>query len=394
MGKYNYELGGEDRYKTEIYEDHAEDEKIANKIDDEMLAKELNNPAKERIINECAIRWSELNNETKNGNSSKSILKEMEKLRKKIMVEVFSLYQKSYKRTTERYVGKDIDDFIIINSKGDKISSMKFYKFLDNSVNVNSSSCYDAEKNDNYVAYFRKIIKLRSKESKKEIKIKKEKEEKIKTVPLYAMNEDGEEYLVTDTKEVSDRYEQHSEEGYIKLLVPAMRLCEIFIRNRKDSENKKVKWWLFFRVQYTFEIIKEIERIKTCYIPPPKLKRTEINSSENITPQELEVYCDRNEEFYLLKKKNHEIYRNMRLVMVKILKEGNIEDFSDMFDITRRCLRIGIDLEKGKEKYVEEGVAKDDEYPGDTFSKYKYDNCMKIYRSAIEYALKSRLLTY
>ena len=111
-----------------------------------------------------------------------------------------------------------------------------------------------------------------------------------------------------------------------------------------------------------------------------------------MTPQELEEYCACNEEFYVFKKKNYEIYRNMRLALVEILKEGNIEDFTNMLDIVRRCLRSGVNLNK-RQEYIAEGLAKDDEYSEDDVSRTTINKYVKFYKEEIMKALKSDQLT-
>ena len=283
-------------------------------------------------------------------------------------------------------------DMITINRHGVKIAVEKFYNFLCKTVSTKSSSGYDANQNDNYLAYFRTILNMRSKDSKQEIERKRKKEEKVQIVPLYAHNKEGEEVLLTDIMQISDGGEQYTEEGYIKLLVPVMRLCEINLRNSNLTDNKKKKRWLFYRMHYTFDIVKGIEEIKTCYIPPSELIRTEENPHENMTSQELEVYCRDNEEFSVFKKKNYEIYRNMRLALVEIMKEGNAEDFTDMLDIIRRCLREGVNLNK-RQEYLAQGLAKDDEFAGDDVSRSTIHDYVNYYKDDVLKALKSDQLT-
>ena len=378
--------------EDETYDDYTDSEKIANKIDYDMIENNILDPETESKINKLAKRWSDLNQELKVGDWNASKEKEMNFLSMDIISKVFSLYEKSYKRTNENHSGNHKTDMLTINRHGKKIAVKKFYKFLWQTVSTKSSSGYDASRNDNYLAYFRRILNERRKDSKKEIERERKKEEKVKIVPLYVQDRDGEEVLLTDIMQISDGSEQYTEEGYIKLLVPVMRLCEINLRNTNLTDNKKKKRWLFYRMHYTFDIVKGIEEIKTCYIPPSKLTRTEENPHENMTSQELEVYCHDNEEFSVFKKKNYEIYRNMRLALVEIMKEGNAEDFTDMLVIIRRCLREGVNLNK-RQEYLAQGLAKDDEFAEDDVSRTTINKYVKLYKEEILKALKSDQLT-
>ena len=146
-------------------------------------------------------------------------------------------------------------------------------------------------------------------------------------------------------------------------------------------------------MHYTFDIVKGIEEIKTCYIPPSELIRTEENPHENMTSQELEVYCRDNEEFSVFKKKNYEIYRNMRLALVEIMKEGNAEDFTDMLDIIRRCLREGVNLKK-RQEYVGEGIAKDSDYDNEKVNFKTVNRYAQLYKEEILKAIDSDELSY
>lgn len=378
--------------EDEAYDDYTDSEKIANKIDSDMIENNILDPETESKINKLAKRWSDLNQELKAGDWNASKEKEIQDLSIEIITKVFSLYENSFKKTNENNSGKNKTDMITINRHGDKIAVEKFYNFLWQTVSTNSSSGYDANQNDNYLAYFRRMLKVRRKDSKKEIERERKKEEKVKIVPLYVHDKDGEEVLLTDIMQISDGNEQYTEEGYIKLLVPVMRLCEINLRNSNLTDNKKKKRWLFYRMHYTFDIVKGIEEIKTCYIPPSKLIRTEENPHENMTSQELEVYCRDNEEFSVFKKKNYEIYRNMRLALVEIMKEGNAEDFTDMLDIIRRCLREGVNLNK-RQDYLAQGLAKDDEFAGDDVSRTTIHDYVNYYKDDVLKALKSDQLT-
>ena len=378
--------------EDEAYDDYTDNEKIANKIDSDMIENNILDPETESKINKLAKRWSDLNQELKAGDWNASKEKEIQDLSIEIITKVFSLYENSFKKTNENNSGKNKTDMITINRHGDKLAVEKFYNFLWQTVSTNSSSGYDANQNDNYLAYFRRMLKVRRKDSKKEIERERKKEEKVKIVPLYVHDKDGEEVLLTDIMQISDGSEQYTEEGYIKLLVPVMRLCEINLRNSNLTDNKKKKRWLFYRMHYTFDIVKGIEEIKTCYIPPSKLIRTEENPHENMTSQELEVYCRDNEEFSVFKKKNYEIYRNMRLALVEIMKEGNAEDFTDMLDIIRRCLREGVNLNK-RQDYLAQGLAKDDEFAGDDVSRTTIHDYVNYYKDDVLKALKSDQLT-
>ena len=378
--------------EDETYDDYTDSEKIANKIDSDMIENNIRDPEAESKINKLAKRWSDLNQERKAGDWNASKEKEMSVLSMDIISKVFSLYENSYKRTNGNHSGKYETDMITINRNGVKIAVEKFYTFLRDTVSTKSSSGYDASRNDNYLAYFRRILNERRKDSKQEIERKRKKEEKVQIVPLYVHDKEGEEVLLTDIMQISDGGEQYTEEGYIKLLVPVMRLCEINLRNTNITDNKKKKRWLFYRMHYTFDIVKGIEEIKTCYIPPSKLIRTEENPHENMTPQELEMYCRDNEEFSVFKKKNYEIYRNMRLALVEIMKEGNAEDFTDMLDIIRRCLRDGVNLNK-RQDYLVQGLAKDDEFAEDDVSRTTINKYVNLYKKEILEALKSDQLT-
>lgn len=378
--------------EDEAYDDYTDSEKIANKIDSDMIENNILDPETESKINKLAKRWSDLNQELKAGDWNASKEKEIQDLSIEIITKVFSLYENSFKKTNENNSGKNKTDMITINRHGDKIAVEKFYNFLWQTVSTKSSSGYDASRNDNYLAYFRRILNERRKDSKQEIERKRKKEEKVQIVPLYVHDKEGEEVLLTDIMQISDGSEQYTEEGYIKLLVPVMRLCEINLRNSNLTDNKKKKRWLFYRMHYTFDIVKGIEEIKTCYIPPSKLIRTEKNPHENMTSQELEVYCRDNEEFSVFKKKNYEIYRNMRLALVEIMKEGNAEDFTDMLDIIRRCLREGVNLNK-RQDYLAQGLAKDDEFAGDDVSRTTIHDYVNYYKDDVLKALKSDQLT-
>ena len=378
--------------EDETYDDYTDSEKIANKIDSDMIENNIRDPEAESKINKLAKRWSDLNQERKAGDWNASKEKEMSVQSMDMISKVFSLYENSYKRTNGNHSGKYETDMITINRNGVKIAVEKFYTFLRDTVSTKSSSGYDASRNDNYLAYFRRILNERRKDSKQEIERKRKKEEKVQIVPLYVHDKEGEEVLLTDIMQISDGGEQYTEEGYIKLLVPVMRLCEINLRNTNITDNKKKKRWLFYRMHYTFDIVKGIEEIKTCYIPPSKLIRTEENPHENMTPQELEMYCRDNEEFSVFKKKNYEIYRNMRLALVEIMKEGNAEDFTDMLDIIRRCLRDGVNLNK-RQEYLAQGLAKDDEFAEDDVSRTTINKYVNLYKKEILEALKSDQLT-
>ena len=382
-----------EKYKDETLNDYSTDEEPSNISETEMLLEELNNPDKEKLINKQATMWSKLNKEIKKGNCSESIKKEMKTIRDKIMVNVFSLYKKSYETNYETHKGFYTNDMITINKERKKISADKFYGVLVKSLSDSSSSGYDVDKNDNYMAYFRDKIGLRQRMNKKEIERMKEKNKILNPISIYAKNEDDEEYLITDTREISERYEQPLYEGYIKLLVPIMRLCETNLRNSSLTDNKKTKRWLFFRMFYTFDIVKGIEDIKNSYIPPEKLIRTNENNHENITPDDLEAYCDSYEEFNIFKKKNHEIYRNMRLALVEILKEGSIEEFTDLLVIVRRCLKEGVNLKK-RQEYVGEGIAKDSDYDNEEIDPKTVNRYAQLYKKEILKAIDSDELSY
>ena len=382
-----------EKYKDETLNDYSTDEEPSNISETEMLLEELNNPDKEKLINEQATMWSKLNKEIKKGNCSESIKKEMKTIRDKIMVNVFSLYKKSYETNYETHKGFYTTDMITINKERKKISVEKFYGVLVKSLSDSSSSGYDVDKNDNYMAYFRDRIGLRQRMNKKEIERMKEKKKILNPISIYAKNEDDEEYLITDTREISERYEQPLYEGYIKLLVPIMRLCETNLRNSSLTDNKKTKRWLFFRMFYTFDIVKGIEDIKNSYIPPEKLIRKNENNHENITPDDLEAYCDSYEEFNIFKKKNHEIYRNMRLALVEILKEGSIEEFTDLLVIVRRCLKEGVNVEK-RQEYVGEGIAKDSDYDNEKINFKTVNRYAQLYKKEILKAIDSDELSY
>ena len=112
-----------------------------------------------------------------------------------------------------------------------------------------------------------------------------------------------------------------------------------------------------------------------------------------MTSQELEVYCRDNEEFSVFKKKNYEIYRNMRLALVEIMKEGNAEDFTDMLDIIRRCLREGVNLKK-RQEYVGEGIAKDSDYDNEKVNFKTVNRYAQLYKEEILKAIDSDELSY
>ena len=165
--------------EDETYDDYTDSEKIANKIDSDMIENNIRDPEAESKINKLAKRWSDLNQERKAGDWNASKEKEMSVLSMDIISKVFSLYENSYKRTNGNHSGKYETDMITINRNGVKIAVEKFYTFLRDTVSTKSSSGYDASRNDNYLAYFRRILNERRKDSKQEIERKRKKEEKI-----------------------------------------------------------------------------------------------------------------------------------------------------------------------------------------------------------------------
>ena len=109
-----------EKYKDETLKDYSTDEEQSNISETEMLLEELNNPEKEELINKQATMWSKLNKEIKKGNCSESIKKEMKTIRDKIMVNVFSLYKKSYETNYETHKGFYTNDMITINKEEQK----------------------------------------------------------------------------------------------------------------------------------------------------------------------------------------------------------------------------------------------------------------------------------
>ena len=172
-----------------------------------------------------------------------------------------------------------------------------------------------------------------------------------------------------------------------------MKLFETKVRNSVNADKSISKTFMVFRMIFTFDIVNAIEAIKKYNIPLSKLRRTEDNPHENITPEELELYCHSDEEFAFFKKRNYEIYRNMRLALVELLKEGNSEDFKDMLDIIRRCLREGVSLEK-RQEYVAEGLAKDNEYSKEKVSRTTISKYVGLYMEAVKDVLNSGQLYY
>ena len=83
----------------------------------------------------------------------------------------------------------------------------------------------------------------------------------------------------------------------------------------------------------------------------------------------------------------------MRLALVELLKEGNSEDFKDMLDIIRRCLREGVSLEK-RQEYVAEGLAKDNEYSKEKVSRTTISKYVGLYMEAVKDVLNSGQLYY
>lgn len=83
----------------------------------------------------------------------------------------------------------------------------------------------------------------------------------------------------------------------------------------------------------------------------------------------------------------------MRLALVEILKEGSYEEFNDMLDIIRRCLREGVNLEK-RQEYVAEGLTRDNEYSKTEVSRTTISKYVGMYRAAIEEIINSRQLFY
>ena len=76
----------------------------------------------------------------------------------------------------------------------------------------------------------------------------------------------------------------------------------------------------------------------------------------------------------------------------EIMKEGNAEDFTDMLDIIRRCLRDGVNLNK-RQEYLAQGLAKDDEFAEDDVSRTTINKYVNLYKKEILEALKSDQLT-
>lgn len=351
-------------------------------IDGEAYGKKFKNAEKEKKINILAKRWSDLNDNIRSGGNSSGNIKERDFLRDKIISEVFLLYKNSINSANRKYNYKT--DIIWVGKNEVLIDD--FYKVLFTSVNENSKSCYDAGKNDNYMAYLKKLINWRKNNCKTD---------KIETISIDEISEYEEETgnLIIDTKEIADRYQKAKKNRAIELLVLFMRLYEIKIRNNAKKGRKLSKTWIFFRMIYTFDIVNAIEAIKKYNIDPAKLCRKNRNSNENITPEELEIYCEINEEFAYFKKNNYEIHRNIRLVLVEILKEGREEDFKDMLDIIRRCPREGVKFEK-RQEYIKEGLIKDKEYSKTKVSRATVGRYVDLYRKAIKEGIASGQLYY
>ena len=378
----------DDMDENESYEETDLNKVMEEEEKEELLEKSRRDPEAEKNINECARRWSDLNHEIKNGNSSASKMKERDTLGDKICIDVFKLYKKSYAAVNDTCKGKYRNDVIKLNKKGAEIFADKFYDFLFKTMNADSKSCYDANKNDTYLAYLRTILELRGKE--------------VKTDNVeYVDMQDYEKSFGKDSKgkspmEISTEYEEHirpEKNRVIEFLVTFMKLCETKVRNSLNADKSMSKTFMIFRMIFTFDIVNAIEAIKMYNITQSKLHRTENNPHENITPEELELYCQRDEEFAFFKKKNYEIYRNMRLALVEILKEGSYEEFNDMLDIIRRCLREGVNLEK-RQEYVAEGLTRDNEYSKTEVSRTTISKYVGMYRAAIEEIINSRQLFY
>lgn len=396
MSKLNqYDYDRDDFYyddNDDMGEDESYEETELNEVleedNEEQLEKSRRNPEAEKNINECARRWSDLNHEIKNGNNSASKLKERKTLGDKICIDVFNLYKKSYADVNDTCKGKYRNDVIKLNKKGAEIFADKFYDFLFSTMNADSKSCYDANKNDTYLAYIRTILELRSKEVKTD---------NVEFVEI----QDYERSYGKDSKgkspvQISEDYEdsiRQEKNRVIEFLITFMKLFETKVRNSVNADKSISKTFMVFRMIFTFDIVNAIEAIKKYNIPLSKLRRTEDNPHENITPEELELYCQSDEEFAFFKKRNYEIYRNMRLALVELLKEGNSEDFKDMLDIIRRCLREGVSLEK-RQEYVAEGLAKDNEYSKEKVSRTTISKYVGLYMEAVKDVLNSGQLYY
>ena len=396
MSKLNqYDYDRDDFYyddNDDMGEDESYEETELNEVleedNEEQLEKSRRNPEAEKNINECARRWSDLNHEIKNGNNSASKLKERKTLGDKICIDVFNLYKKSYADVNDTYKGKYRNDVIKLNKKGAEIFADKFYDFLFSTLNADSKSCYDANKNDTYLAYIRTILELRSKEVKTD---------NVEFVEI----QDYERSYGKDSKgkspvQISEDYEdsiRQEKNRVIEFLITFMKLFETKVRNSVIADKSISKTFMVFRMIFTFDIVNAIEAVKKYNIPLSKLRRTEDNPHENITPEELELYCQSDEEFAFFKKRNYEIYRNMRLALVELLKEGNSEDFKDMLDIIRRCLREGVSLEK-RQEYVAEGLAKDNEYSKEKVSRTTISKYVGLYMEAVKDVLNSGQLYY
>ena len=104
--------------EDEAYDDYTDNEKIANKIDSDMIENNILDPETESKINKLAKRWSDLNQELKAGDWNASKEKEIQDLSIEIITKVFSLYENSFKKTNENNSGKNKTDMITINRHG------------------------------------------------------------------------------------------------------------------------------------------------------------------------------------------------------------------------------------------------------------------------------------
>lgn len=384
---FNYD-DNDEMYENESYEETDLNELMEEEEKEEELEKSRRNPEAEKNINECARRWSDLNHEIKSGNNSASKLKERDTLGEKICADVFNLYAKCYTDINDTRKGRYRNDVIKLSKKGTEVFVDKFYDFLFKTMNAESKSCYDANKNDTYLAYLRGILELRGKEAKTDNVEYVDMQDYVKS---YGKGSKGKSPV-----QISREYEEsiRSEKNrVIEFLVTFMKLHETNVRNSLNKDKSISKKFMIFSMIFTFDIINAIEAIKKYNIPQSKLNRTENNPHENITPEELELYCKRDEEFAFFKKKNYEIYRNMRLALVEILKEGSCEEFNDMLAIIRRCLREDVNLEK-RQEYIAEGLAKDNEYSKAEVSRTTISKYVGMYRAAIEESINSGQLYY
>lgn len=334
-----------------------------------------------KTIDALAIRWSKLQKIYMENQNDRKLKNEIDALACQICAEVIKQ-----------------ENLSIYNEKGEireiirEVDLEALNAALGKALSVKNSKCYDFEKNDSFNAYIQKkcreeksnIYKRINKEKGKNIKKVKSKEtdEKVKPKETDKDEDDIEVFEPIDILN-PDNNEDENYDGdgngtkVVHIDVESMPGVQISVEDEIiDKESAYRIFEALFKILqvHVFRDITDAEEIRRAEnILDKKQSIYQSILSYNIIKdiEKAKLVKRGNIDIYL--KNKQRIYNIIRKTLVVFLKEGNLEDFYDLYQIIIANIREGINLEKMQynlsEYFYQSGITKGKKITRQTVSK-------------------------